>query len=309
MIKKNAVLISGGGSWGAYGGGTLAKINNDYDTVIGISTGALMSPFVALKEWEFLKLGYSSIGINEIFDKVWYKPLPITKKGKINKLATILTLILGEKSIATSNNLRKKIDTFFPEDFFNELYKNKKEVLIGTQNYAQIPSKIHYFSNLDENYEDFKDWMWCSANFPYITSLVRKIWYDRDGNYHIGLWGDGGLLNLVGFDKLGNDRYENIDIILHRTKIENKYEGNVINDLTDNVITSINAMRYHIEFNFFYRKIEELVSKGTTVNVYWLPRKLNSNSMFFDKKMMLDWWNEGYETAFDLNRRETFKPV
>ena len=308
-MKKKAVLISGGGSWGAYGGGTLERINGNYDTVIGVSTGAIMSPLVALSEWEMLKLGYTNINNNGVFDKKWYKPHPLTKKGKLRKLPIILTLLFGENSISTSNNLKKTIKKYFPESFFNDLKFSNKEVFVGTQNYAQIPSKIHYFSSAKENYEDFIDWMWCSANFPFFTSLVKRGWRDEKGNFHIGYWSDGGLTDLVGFEQLNGFDYDEIDIILHRTKIENKFEGNEIKNLMDNVTTSINAMRYDIEFEFFQKKIENLNKEGAKVNVYWLPRKLSANSMVFNEKEMKSWWEEGYNTAFDYNRREIFKPT
>lgn len=307
-MKKKAVLISGGGSWGAYGGGTLERINGDYDTVIGVSTGAIMSPLVALQEWEMLKLGYTNINNSGVFDKKWYKPHPLTKKGKLKKLPIIISLLLGEKSISTSNSLRKTIKKYFPESFFNDLRNSHKEVFVGTQNYAQIPSKIHYFSSAKETYEDFIDWMWCSANFPFFTSLVKRGWRDEKGSFHIGYWSDGGLTDLVGFEQLNGFEYDEIDIILHRTKLKNKYEGNQIKNLMDNVTTSINAMRYDIEFEFFQKKITELNKEGAKVTVYWLPRKLSANSMVFNENDMKSWWKEGYETALDSDRKQVFIP-
>ena len=184
-----------------------------------------------------------------------------------------------------------------------------KEILVGTQNYAQIPSKIHYFSSADVEYEDFKDWMWCSANFPFFTSLVKKSWNNPTGSFHVGLWSDGGLTDLIGIDQLMMKGFKEIDIILHRTKIQEKYEGNFINTLMENVTSSINAMRYDIEFEYFYERIRKLNKQGARVTVYWLPRKLNKNSMVFNQKEMLEWWNEGYETAFDANRIEIFEPI
>ena len=308
MTRKKAVLISGGGSWGAYGGGTLARLNRDYNTVVGISTGAIMSPLVALKKWDSLKEAYTTINRHTIFDRKWYKPTPITKKGKLNKLSILLTLLLGQKSVGTSTNLRKEIDRFFPKSYFDRLKYSYKEIFIGVQNLAQNPSDIHYFNNIETEYEDFKDWMWCSANFPFFTSLVKKGWYDKESKFHVGLWSDGGLSKLVGFDALHSHRYKEVDIILHKTKFENKYEDYIVNNLMDNITTSVNAMQYNIEFSYFKDEINKLLSKGTTVNVYWLPRKLSTNSMFFNRNKMLEWWNEGYETAFDLNRREVYKP-
>lgn len=308
-MKKKAVLISGGGSWGAYGGGTLARINGDYDTVIGVSTGALMATATALREWEHLKLAYSSSNTYDIFDKCWYKPFPFTKRGKINKLAIIMTLLLGEESIATTKKLKSSIEKFISESRYASLREKNKEVIIGVQNYAQIPSKIHYFSSLDETHLDYINWVWSSANFPFFTSLVKNNWRDNEGNFHVGLWGDGGMSDLVGIDQLRGGSYSDIDIILHRTKTHEKFEGNVINNLVDNVTASINAMRYDIEFENFKEKVHGLAARGAKVTIYWLPRKLSKNSMLFNEKEMMKWWDEGYETAFDPDRIEVIEPI
>ena len=307
MRIKKACVISGGGSWGAYGGGTLARINGDYDTIVGVSTGSLLAPLAALREWELLKEGYTSVDNNDIFDTCWYKGKPLTKKGKLQKFAIVMTLIMGQKSICTSNALRKTINRFFSKEHFEELRQQKKEILVGTQNFAQIPSKIHYFSSMVEQYEDFKDWVWCSANFPFFTSLVKKSWRDDVGNFHVGSWSDGGLTDLVGLDQLSMRAYKEIDIVLHRTKKVDVFEGNKIHNLMDNVTTSINTMRYDIEFEYFYEKIKRLNKQGAKVTVYWLPRKLSANSMVFNKEEMSAWWDEGYDTAFDADRVEVFE--
>lgn len=309
MGSKRGLVISGGGSWGAYGGGTLTRINGKYDTVVGVSTGSLLAPFAALNEWEVLKAGYTSITNSNIIDEVWYKPYPFKPNGKIRLLAIIVALLLGQKTIGTSNALRKTIDKFFSEEFFNDLKRKNKEVLIGTQNYAQMPSKIHYFSSANTNFEDFKDWMWCSANFPFFTSLVKKSWTNNTGSFHIGLWSDGGMSDLVGLDQVMGKGFKEIDIILHRTKNVEKYEGHIINNFMENVSTSISAMRYDIEFQYFFQKIEELNKEGTKVTIYWLPRKLSTNSMIFNQEEMLAWWDEGYNTAFDENRKEIHDPI
>jgi len=309
MGNKRALVISGGGAWGAYGGGTLARMNGKYDTVVGVSTGSLIAPLAALNEWEFLKAGYTSVTNKNVFDTYWYKPCPLKKNGKLNGMAIIVSLMLGEKTITTSHALRNTIDNFFPQKFFDELKTKNREILVGTQNYAEQPSKIHYFSSLIEDYEDFKDWMWCSANFPFFTSLVKKSWRNSTGSFHVGLWSDGGLTDLVGLEQLMGKGFKEIDIVLHRTKGQEKYEGHKINNLMENVTTSISAMRYDIEFEYFFQKIEELNRGGTKVTIYWLPRKLSRNSMVFNREEMTAWWQEGYDTAFDDNRREVFEPI
>ena len=309
MATKKALLISGGGSWGAFGGGTLERINGEYNTIIGVSTGSLLAPLVGIKDWELLKTAYTTVNNSDIFDCPWYKGMPLSKKGKIRKFPIIMTFLLGEKTICTSNALRKTIDKFFSVEHFEELRNKNIEILVGTQNFSQIPSKTHYFSSLTEDHEDFKDWMWCSANFPFFTTLVKKSWHDITGRFHVGNWSDGGLTDLVGLDQLVMKGYKEIDIILHRTRIEEKLEGNVIHNLVDNVNTSINAMRHDIEFEYLFDKIKRLNKQGARVTVYWLPRKLSKNSMMFNKNEMLVWWNEGYETAFDSNRIQVFEAI
>lgn len=309
MTVKRGLLISGGGSWGAFGGGTLAKINGDYDTVVGVSTGSLLAPLTALKEWDLLKSGYTSVNNDSVFDKFWYKPMPLTERGKVSMVAVVISLLLGQKTICTSNALRSTIDKNFPQNFFEDLKRQGKEVLVGTQNYAQTPSKIHYFSSADVSYEDFKDWMWCSANFPFFTSLVQKSWNDCVGNFHVGQWCDGGVSDLIGIDQLMMKGFKEIDIVLHRTRTEEKFEGNQINSLIENFTTSISTMRYDVEFEYFYERIKRLNKQGAYVRVFWLPRKLSKNSMFFDKEEMFAWWEEGYNTAFDANRMENFPAI
>jgi NTE family protein len=306
---KRGLLISGGGSWGAYGAGTLARLDKDYDTIVGVSTGALMSPFVALREWELLHTAYTTISNNDLFDKYWYKQFPISKSGKIRRLPIIISLILGQKSVSESHSLRKTIDKYFSIEMYSEIRNQGKEILVGTQNYAEIPSKIHYFSSSNENYEDFKDWLWCSANFSFFTSLVKKAWKDTKGNFHIGEWSDGGLTDLVGIDKLIGMGFTNVDIIIHRPISNITYEGNVINNLLDNVVTGISAMRHDIEFEFLYDRVQELNKEGTLVNIYWLPNIPEIDSMCFNGGLMTKWWDDGYNTALDLNRIEIFKPI
>jgi hypothetical protein len=306
MENKRGLLISGGGSWGAFGGGTLARINGDYDIVVGMSTGSLLAPLTALKEWELLKTNYTTLKYHDIIDHCWYKPKLIKKHGRLSTLPIIITLLLREKTVYTSNVLKKTIDKFFPENFFQELRLEGKEIIIAAQNYAEIPSVLHYFSSNDVEYLELKDWMWCGANFPYFTSLVKKSWQSDSGSFHVGLWNGGGLSDFIGVDQLMMKGLTEIDIILHRERTERKLEGNPVNNLIHNITTSVDVIRYNIELEYFYERIKRLNRQGAKVNVYWLPRNLNTSQMFYDQKEMLAWWEEGYDSAFNEKRLEIF---
>lgn len=303
---KKACIISGGGSFGAFGAGTLVRINNDYETVVGISTGAMMSPFVAVKDWDVLKKAYTNFTMNNIFDKKWFLPYPITKKGKIRAINIIYALLTGKNSISTSKKLRKSIDEYLTMDHYFDIQKKRKNVIVGVQNVSEKPSKLHYFNALNENFEDFKDWMWGSANAPFFTTIMNKE-YVNDGEVRDALWTDGGLTELVALNQVIDGNFDEIDVIVHRPYPNDEMVKNDFNNVIDNVITAIEAMRYDIEFEYFYRKVKELNDKGIKVNVYWLPRKLANNALIFDKTLMTEWFEEGYNTAFDKNRLQVFE--
>jgi len=239
MKTKKAAIISGGGAWGAFGAGTLARLDNDYDLVAGTSTGALMEGLVALREWDTLKEGYTSITQKNIIDNKWYLPQPIKKNGKINKLAIIAALIAGNKTFGTSDAMRKTIEKFFTYDHFLRLKETDKKIIAACQNMKQSPSKVHYFdlqnqSADQEGYQNYVDWIWFSANSPWATSLVKKEWIHENGTEYMGQWTDAGLTELVPINTVLKGGYTDIDVILHREMPEDIYEIDDITTLLEN---------------------------------------------------------------------------
>ena len=319
-VTKKGLIISGGGAFGAYGVGTLTALNKDYDLVAGVSTGALMSPLVALKKWEVLKEAYTSVTNEKIFDKKWYRPHVFNKKGKLNYFSIFYVLIarmFGRKnhllSLATTKNMRKLIEQFITTEDWNQLKTLNKEVVVGAVNLREQPANVHYFSNLDAQvtFEDFKDWMWASANAPFVTTLLEKRWWDvEDQKFYEGEWTDGGLTEIAPFDYVLQNGIEEIDIIMHRTKAEKKKQIDRTEDLLESIQRGVAAMRYDIEYE--EGKLEAELQKfasenGVTIRVFWLPKKLADNSLVFDKQTMLKWYEEGFKTANDANRLEIFK--
>jgi len=301
-VKKGLVL-STGGAWGAFGVGTLARLDKKYDIVAGISTGAMMSPLAALGEHDALREAYTSVNDKNIFDHKWYRPKPITKKGKVNIFAVIYSLMFKKNSLATTNAMRKTIDAFVKQEHYDRLIDEGKIVIVGAQNLREKPSKIHYFDVQKSTFEDFKDWMWASASAPFYTSLGNKEWTDENGNTHMGQWTDGGLTELVAMDEVFKMGAKEIDVIVHKIKPTPNYDVGDAYTLIDNLNRSIDAMRYDIEFEYLIEKAKYFAHRrNTTTNIYFLPRKLSNNAMIFNKKQMKEWWEEGYNTAFDENR-------
>ena len=298
-MGKKALIISGGGSYGAYGAGTIAALNKDYDLVGGISTGALITPLAALKEWDRLKEGYTSTNQYDVFDHKWYLPNPVNKKGKINVAAIIMSLLRSKPTVGTTNALRKTIGKFFTYEDFLRLKESKKEIIVGAQNIKEVPSKLHYFSLSDmeyneKGYEDFKDWMWASTSVPFLTTIVDK---------ENGLWVDGGLTELVPFELAAKgNTYSEIDVIIHRRK-EYDLKPAGVRNVVQNVDVTMDAMRYDIEFENLYNRAKAVAKKGKKVRFYYIENGNNmGSSMLFNSQTMKKWWEDGYATAFDESR-------
>lgn len=315
---KRGLIISGGGAFGAFGVGTLAAINKDYDVVAGISTGALMSPLVSLKKWDVLKEAYTSVTNEKIFDKKWYRPHVFKKSGKLNMFSVLYVLVNRMfgwnndiNTLATTKNMRNLIETFVTTDDYKAIQDQDKEVVVASVNINESPAAVHYFSTKNESFEDFKDWMWTSANAPFVTTLLEKEWFDEaDQKYYLGEWTDGGLTEVAPFDYVLQNGITEVDIIMHRAKpVKIKQQG-TCSDFLQNVERSIAAMRYDIEFED--GKLESRLAafaktNNVKITVYWLPRKLAPNSLVFDKQQMLGWYEEGYNTASDPARIEIFQ--
>lgn len=315
---KKALIISGGGAFGAYGVGTLAALDKDYDLVGGISTGAMMATLVTLRKWDVLKEAYTSVNNESIFDKKWYRPNAFTKKGKLNMFSVLYVLInrvFGRKNslntLATSNNMKKLINKFISEEDYNLIKNLNKEVVVGAVNINEYPSEVHYFSSNDQSFEDFKDWTWASANAPFLTTLLEKKWYDEDDDeWYMGEWTDGGLTEIAPFDYVLQKGVTEIDIIMHKEKPVKIKQRQLTQDLLENVERSIAAMRHDITFKD--GKLNDILNRFAKENkikisVYWLPRKLADNSMVFDKEQMLKWYEEGFSTANDANRVDIYQ--
>jgi predicted acylesterase/phospholipase RssA len=309
---KRGLAVSGGGNWGSFGAGTLAALNKNYDIAAGISTGALMAPLVMLNEYDRLKEAYTNTIPKDIFDLKWYKPKPINKKGKLNVWAIIWALLWGKESIATTNAMRKHIDKFFNSIDYANILREGKEVLVGTQNYQEYPSNIHYFSTSTEKFNSFKDWMWFSANYTFACSLVQKEWTPNPlfpNEKYMGQWSDGGATEVIPIDPLFQAGCTEIDVIIHRPIPAQNYQIGKIHNLIEYVENVVNAMRYDIEFEHLFETAEHMAKNhGVTTTLYFLPRKLGPTSLVFNKKQMTEWWEEGYATANDPKRIIQFKP-
>ncbi len=99
-----ALVISGGGSKGAFAGGLAAYFihegNRDYEIFIGSSTGSLLVPLLSIGDTTKLKTVFTTVTQNDIFSNCPFllKKVKGVIKTKINHLG-ILQIFLEGKNI------------------------------------------------------------------------------------------------------------------------------------------------------------------------------------------------------------------
>ena len=288
---KKALVISGGGSKGAFAGGVAQYLinneNKEYDIFVGTSTGSLMVSHLALGKLEDLKKLYTNVNQKTIFSNNPFKIKNIDgeKVISIRHLNTLWNFLNGRKTFGESKNLRTLIKKNITKNMYHEIREKNKNVVVTVSNLTT--NQIEY-KTIDEcTYDDFCDWIWASCNYVPFMSLLEK----NNCQY-----ADGGFGSLVPIREAIIRGATEIDAIILETEITQfnrlpaKNPFSLLFDLFDFMLT--NVERHNITIGKLAAK-----SKGVKLNLYYTPTVLTTNSLIFDQVLMGKWWNSGYEYA------------
>ena len=288
---KKALVISGGGSKGAFAGGVaeylLKEKKNIYDIFLGTSTGSLMVSHLALGKIDALKSIYTQVNQRSIFN---INPFRITNKNgvtivNIRHTATILNFLKGSKTFGESKNLRRLISKNITRELYDTILKEKKEVVVTVSNFTA--NRIEYKSIQNNTYEDFCDWIWGSCNYIPFMSLLEK-------NGH--QYGDGGFGCLIPIREAIERGAKEIDAIILETEITQINRMPAKNPFSL-LFTVQEFMMEHVEkHNITIGKLSAK-QNGVALNLYYTPTVLTTNSLVFEAKKMAKWWKSGYEYA------------
>ena len=288
---KKALVISGGGSKGAFAGGVaeylLKEKKNIYDIFLGTSTGSLMVSHLALGKIDALKSIYTQVNQRSIFN---INPFRITNKNgvtivNIRHTATILNFLKGSKTFGESKNLRRLISKNITRELYDTILKEKKEVIVTVSNFTA--NRIEYKSIQNNTYEDFCDWIWGSCNYIPFMSLLEK-------NGH--QYGDGGFGCLIPIREAIERGAKEIDAIILETEITQINRMPAKNPFSL-LFTVQEFMMEHVEkHNITIGKLSAK-QNGVALNLYYTPTVLTTNSLVFEAKKMAKWWKSGYEYA------------
>lgn len=288
---KKALVISGGGSKGAFAGGVAQYLmkheHRDYDLFVGTSTGSLMVSHLALGMLDELKTLYTNVNQDSIFSNNPFKIKKVAgeKVVNINHFNMVRNFFKGRKTFGESLNLRKLIKANITKEMYNAIGKSEKEVVVTVSNLTQ--NQIEYKSSNECTYKDFVDWVWGSCNYVPFMSLLEK---------NKQQYADGGFGSLVPIREAILRGATEIDAIILETEVSqinrlhSKNPFSLLFDVFDFMLTHVE--RHNITIGKLAAN-----NKNVKLNLYYTPTVLTTNSLVFDEKKMRKWWKSGFKYA------------
>lgn len=281
-----ALVISGGGSKGAFAGGLaeylITVCKKQYKIFIGSSTGSLLVPLLSIGEIEKLKKVFTSVNQNDIFNNCPFilKKVKGLYKTKINHLGILQMFLEGKKTFGESENLRNLIFKNITETDFEKIKKN--DVIITVSNLNTMG--VEYKEAKDCLYNDFCEWIWASASLVPFMSLVTKNGFE---------YADGGMGNIVPIYHAIQKGATDIDIIVLKSNEDQQWKLPVRNalELTSRVFSFM--LNQIVTDDLIIGRLEGK-NKKIKLNFYYPEKELTTNSLIFDPQQMKEWWDYGY---------------
>lgn len=286
-----ALVISGGGSKGAFAGGVaqylMEGLGRKYDMFLGTSTGSLLVSHLAVDDIGKLYNVYTNVGQSDIFS---VSPFVQHKKGNreyvsIDYINSLWQFIRRKRTFGESKALKRNIKRNFTKEEYDKIRATKHDVVVTVSNLSM--NRVEYKSINDYSYEEFCNWIWISCNYIPFMSLVTVDGYE---------YADGGLGCVIPIQEAILRGATEVDAIvleaeqLERSKVLGKNPFSLMMSLFSHLLDQVEKSDI---------MIGELAAKNRDVklNIYYTPTSLTENSLIFSKRLMTKWWNQGYNYA------------
>lgn len=282
-----ALVISGGGSKGAFAGGVAEYLIRDeglsYDMFTGSSTGALIVPLLAAGAIDKAREVYTNVTQKDVFSS---HPFFISCKNgkvktKINHFGILRMFLKGKKTFGESFALKGLLKRTFTKEDYDLVRSKGIRVAITVSNFTRNVVEHKYIQ--DHSYEEFLEWIWISANFVPFMSLAIKNGQE---------YADGGFGNFIPIQEaiaMGADEIDAV-ILSPRRKTNLKPRSRNAFDL---MMSSLDFMLAQIATDEKYIGLLESMHHDLKIRYYHTPRVLTENSLHFDPELMATWWQEG----------------
>jgi predicted patatin/cPLA2 family phospholipase len=286
-----ALVISGGGSKGAFAGGVaqylLQNKKRKYDLFIGTSTGSLLIPHLALGKIDKIYNVFTEVCMKEIFN---INPFRVRNKNgieivKINHFNMVNQFLRRKRTFGESKRLLKYIKKSFTISEFEELKAAQFDIVISVTNLSQ--NRAEYKSIHDCTYDEFCDWIWISSNYIPFMSLATRDGCD---------YGDGGFSSLVPIQQAIIRGATEIDVIVLETEKRTTkitIGKNPFSLLIDLFRIELDQIEKH---DILLGKLSA-ADNNVKLNIYYTPIELTHNALIFNKTQMKEWWQKGFDYA------------
>lgn len=286
-----ALVISGGGSKGAYAGGVaeylIKEKGHQYDLFVGTSTGSLLIPHLAAGKIDKIHSVFTNVKQSNIFS---INPFVTRKRGNrefvsINFINSLWQFIKMKRTFGESNALKRYLKKNFTEEEFNLIRTTKENVVVTVSNLSK--NMTEYKSIKDFSYDEFCEWIWISCNYIPFMSLAKV-----DGHEYA----DGAFGCVVPIREAIQRGATEIDAVVLESenmeymKVLGKNPFSLMLSLYGHLLDQVE--RSDILIGKLAAK-----NKDVKLNLYYTPSKLTENSLIFNKKLMVSWWQQGFDYA------------
>lgn len=286
-----ALVISGGGSKGAFAGGVaqflMQYLGYEYNMFLGTSTGSLLIPHLSLNKIDKVYNLFTNVTQRDIFS---VSPFVQRKKGdreyvSIDFVNSIWQFIRMKRTFGESKHLKRNIKRNFSKEEFETIKKTKEDVVVTVSNLSK--NKVEYKSINDCTYEEFCNWIWISCNYIPFMSLATVDGFE---------YADGGLGCVIPIREAILRGATEIDAIvlesenMEHKKVLGKNPFSLMLNLFGHLLDQVE--RNDITIGKLAAK-----NKGVKLNLYYTPTSLTENSLIFSKPLMEKWWQQGYDYA------------
>lgn len=274
-----ALVISGGGSKGAFAVGVLNKLikeqQKDYDIYCGTSTGALMIPLAATKEISILEDEYTNVNTEDLLTT-----------------SEILDSFMNADSLYGVDKLLTKLENQLTDARYQTIMDSGKLMMFCAV--CLQTADVTYFTNMDANDDgDFKviklnsrqEWLRAimgSSDQPvFMPPIVVKSASPKRQ------YVDGGLREYAPVRGALYNGATEIDLIVHATKQYN-LKDKKFKSVPDILMQTIDLLTEDVAVTDL--QIAELLKNsfpGVTINLYRPAQPLPiTSSLKFDKADM-----------------------
>lgn len=286
-----ALVISGGGSKGAFAGGVaqyLTKdLGRDYDLFLGTSTGSLLVPHLAVNDLDKLYRIFTNVQQHDIFS---VSPFVQRQKGdrefvSIDFVNSLWQFMRRKRTFGESKSLKRNIQRNFTREEFDKIRATKEDVVVTVSNLSM--NRVEYKSIKEFDYENFCNWIWISCNYIPFMSLATVDGYE---------YADGGLGCVIPIREAIERGATEVDAIVLES--ENMSKQKVLGKNPFSLMLSLfGHLLDQVEKNDITIGKLAARNKGVKLNLYYTPTQLTENSLIFSKRLMVKWWSQGYEYA------------